>query len=185
MNWFTIPNYDKYEITKTGQVRHRKHKRILKYSKTSNGYLQVAVYSNILQKPITKCVHQLMAITFLGIKPAGYEVSFIKKDKSNLNLSNLTYKLLQNNRRVRVKPIVYCVFCGCQCTSGRTKYCSNKHRFLHTHTLLQCNYCKCWFYRENGTIHAATTKHGYGKGRTYCNAKHYHLDQKRDADKVI
>lgn len=174
MNWFVIPKFCKYEITKTGQVRHRKHKHILKQSQASNNYFQVAVYSDVLQKSITKCVHQLMAITFLGEKQIDHEISFIKKDKSNVQLSNLTYKLSKDNYVITQSPS-YCVVCGAKCPRSRSKYCSDQHRFLHTHTLLQCYYCKCKFYRSNGVLRTSVKK---GNKRNYCCAKHYQLSAK-------
>lgn len=166
--FYIIPGFTRYEITKSGQVRHRRHKRILKRGIPGNGYAQVRVWDDVKNKEISKCIHQLIAITFMGNKPIGYEISFLIKDRNNINLTNLKYKLLKNNRISRTRPITYCLFCGKENPRQNKRYCSKKHRFLHGHTLLQCSYCSKKFYRKNSAIKARNANPNYVTDNVYC-----------------
>lgn len=173
-SWHVIPGFGKYEITRTGLVRHQRFKRILKHHQASNGYHQVAVYSDFLQKSITKCVHQLLAIAFLGKKPTAMEVSFIDRDKTNVQASNLTYKLSKHNHCRKIIPDNYCPYCGKLCPPRR-KYCSALHKYLHPRVLLKCAYCGDSFYRLKCVVKRSTPSRGYSNGRVFCSIKHYQL----------
>ena len=172
-NWKIIPNYSRYEISTSGSVRHKRHMRILKFSKPYNGYHQVGVFNDILQKRQTKCVHQLMALTFLGEKPKGFEVAHKDDNKTNNYLSNLCYLYWRFNRIPKKSPIYYCLFCKKEIRTGSKKHCSKECLFLDTHTLLTCQQCGRKFYRKNSIIKRCQKEHGYILGKTYCSKKCY------------
>lgn len=145
-----IPDHSRYEISTIGQVRHRKHRRILTPSRPYNGYLQVGIHSDIKQRHVSKCIHQLMAITFLEKKPKGFEVAHKDDNINNNNILNLCYLYWKLNRRTK-KP------------------------FKDKHTLLTCIVCGKQFYRLNSQIKIRTPERGYAKGKIYCSMKCLYL----------
>tara|TARA_R100001244_G_scaffold64346_1_gene53295 strand:- start:60 stop:557 length:498 start_codon:yes stop_codon:yes gene_type:complete len=78
----SIPSYEGlYQINKKGDVKslerisiqnHKLNERILKSGVSSNGYLTVVLHKKKTRK--TFPVHQLVAISFLGHEPSGYDV---------------------------------------------------------------------------------------------------------------
>jgi len=90
--WHSIPNHSRYQITVTGKVRHKRHKRVLRLGVPSNGYPQVSIHDDTERRIISKCVHHLMAATFLGPRPAGYIISFKDHNKRNCHRKNIYYR---------------------------------------------------------------------------------------------
>lgn len=164
----TIPNHTRYEISKSGQVRHRKFKRILKPSIATNGYLQVGVYNDKEQRAISKCIHQFIALTYMHKKPIGHEINFKDTDKNNVSLNNLRYLPLEKNRP-RKNPIRYCKACGKKLKRGVKYWCSRKCLWFYVRILVKCDYCNREFYRKKSEIKARNLNSRYTKKRTYCN----------------
>lgn len=81
--WKPIPNSNKYETSTEGNVRHIRLRKTLKYSYATNGYPQVKIDGT------SKCVHLLMADTFLRFREKHEEVHHKDENKSNCSLSNL------------------------------------------------------------------------------------------------
>jgi len=177
--WKTIPNHTRYEISIFGDVRHIRHQRILKQSYPYNKYPQVNILNDSKNKTISTCVHHLMALTWLGEKPKGYEIDHIDKDRSNNNLSNLSYLPWRKNRNPRRTPILYCVVCGKELKKGSAKYCSKRCQYLANRTLVQCIYCGKEFYRRNSVIRGCNPKRGYGQGRIFCSQACHAAEHKR------
>lgn len=90
--WHSIPEYSRYEISVTGKVRHKRHKRILKYGFPANRYPQVNIHSDAKNRIVSVCVHHLVAVAFLGPRPVGYWIRFKDGRKSNLHHKNLFYE---------------------------------------------------------------------------------------------
>lgn len=178
IEWYTIPGFTYYEINKSGQVRHRRHKRILKRGIPKNGYAQVHVRSDDRNKQVSKCIHHLMAITFMEDKPPGYELAFKDGDKTKIESTNLEYRLPKNNKNRIRKILTYCLLCGKVNPRANKKYCSKRHQFLYNHTLLQCCYCGNKFYRRNCTIKRNKASLKYTSGNVYCTGKCFHLSKK-------
>jgi hypothetical protein len=174
--WKTIPNFTKYEISTQGRVKHRRLLHILKYSKPSNGYLQVNIYSDVAKYPISKCVHQLMALTFMGERPLGHEVAHLDEIKKHNELTNLAYLHWRKNRK-RIHPVKYCIVCGAQTVNI---CCSRACRWLASRVLVQCTYCKKWFFRRKCTLNAMRPDRGYTRGRIYCSRQCSGLDRRID-----
>ena len=89
--WHSIPGYSRYEISVTGKVRHRKHRKILKLGIPANGYPQVNVHSDLKDKIISVCVHHLSAVVFLGPRPEGHWIRFRDGNKLRSHCRNIYY----------------------------------------------------------------------------------------------
>jgi predicted nucleic acid-binding Zn ribbon protein len=167
--WKKIPGYPRYEVSNMGNVRHIKHKRILKGGIPYNGYRQVRVSKN--GENISKCVHQLVAMVFLGPKPIGYEISHKDNDKKNNRINNLEYITHEENcQSNRIYPKKYCAICGRQIihSFGR-KTCSRKcNHILHT-TELKCSYCGDKFRRRNSEIKRARKNYPSKGENVFCS----------------
>ena len=181
--WRTIPGHTRYVISISGDVRHVRHQRILKQTYPYNGYPQVKVHNDVTGRLISKCIHQLMALTWLGEKPKGYEVDHIDHNRKNNDLSNLTYLHWRKNRNPRRSPILYCVVCGRELKNQSKKYCSKKCRFLDARTLVQCIYCGKEFYRRKFVIQTSSPKRGYTQGRIFCSCECFNEYRKRHQTK--
>lgn len=90
--WHDIPGHSRHEISVTGKVRHKTHKRILKIGIPKNGYPQVGIYSDKHKKLVSKCVHHLMAMTFLGKRTKGLWIGFKNKNKQDCHYKNIFYR---------------------------------------------------------------------------------------------
>jgi len=92
--WKKIPIATNYEINKGGNIRSRRGKIlrpccINKY-KAHLIYKIVHLYNPITKKSVTKTVHRLMAITWLGLDPTSTKiVRFINGNKHDCRLENL------------------------------------------------------------------------------------------------
>ena len=65
--WRTVAECDRYEVSSYGQVRHRRHKRILKPSLRGAGYQYIQLGAPHKKRD----VHQLVCIAFHGPRPEG------------------------------------------------------------------------------------------------------------------
>lgn len=103
--WKAVTGYECfYEVSTHGRVRslerfdnnnHLVKERILKQRKTNTGYLQITLYKNgKLQRYL---VHRLVAETFLGKCPKGYQVNHIDENKTNNRIDNLEYVTPKEN----------------------------------------------------------------------------------------
>lgn len=167
--WETIPDFSRYEISTQGEIRHRRHKRILKEQKPHNGYLQVRIHNDALGRTLSKCIHQLMALTFMGEKPPKHEVAHKDNIKKHNKLSNLKYLYWRKNRIPKTRPITYCFVCGKENPKGNKRFCDKNHRWLGSRTLIQCAYCGRWRYRIKSELKARTPERGYVNGQTFCS----------------
>jgi len=89
-----IRSLDKYIGARSNGLRFSKG-RILKSAIASNGYKTVALAKNKVQN--TKLVHQLIAMSFLGHKPNGYNIvvdhiNNIRTDNRLCNLQLITHR---------------------------------------------------------------------------------------------
>jgi len=126
--WKTIKGYDRYEISTKGNVRHIIHRRNLKYSYATNGYPQVKITDNN-KKNISKCVHQLMADTFIHLKGKKEVIHHRNGNKSDCSLYNL--EILKNSsihfRLYHRKHFYSCFLCGKEVPTNRSNPNVKKH----------------------------------------------------------
>lgn len=86
-----------YEISNLGKVRSLKRNKLMKPCNHGDGYLVVHLRKRGVSE--TKLVHVLVAETFLGTCPNGYEVDHIDHNRANNRLDNLRYLPMSENRR--------------------------------------------------------------------------------------
>lgn len=127
-------NYNEsYEVSNLGRVRHVKHKKILKQGICGNGRPQVRV-------PKSTCVSVLVAKSFFGPRPKGYEVHHKDLNPLNNNIENLEY-LIRSSHRTLHHPIENrCLVCGKRITKGRIT-CSRTCMHIIKFTKRICKYC--------------------------------------------
>lgn len=86
----------KYQVSKSGKVRNKKTRKILKQQKSKCGYQILTVRpSKNEQKNIS--VHQVVAETYIGQRPKGYVVNHKDGNKQNNNYKNLEYVTSREN----------------------------------------------------------------------------------------
>lgn len=113
--WKTIPGFEGlYQASTEGRIRSvdrevhdykgkpRKLKgRILKHGVSIHGYYQVSLSLN--GKPVKRSVHQLIALTFIGERPEGYDTCHLNGDCKDNTLKNLTYDTKYQNSLDRIR----------------------------------------------------------------------------------
>ena len=93
--YFPIPGYEGYFISKCGEVFSNKSKQILRQQTVSKGYKRVTLGS--FSEKRTRGVHSLVLLTFVGEKPVGCECRHLNSDPSDNRLENLCYGTAQEN----------------------------------------------------------------------------------------
>ena len=103
--WYTLKNYENYEITKTGFIRNKKTKKILSRRKNSNEYIEISLCIN--KKSIKQLVHRLLAIQFIPNENNYKSVDHINRIKYDNSLENLRWasQEIQHNNRTKRKNI--------------------------------------------------------------------------------
>lgn len=99
--WRQIPTHPDYEITPSGQIRRIGSTRILKPALSIDGYPHLSLGSQSKNNR----VHRLVAVTFLGPCPVGYQVNHKDGDRANPNLDNLEYVTASGNSKHAVGRI--------------------------------------------------------------------------------
>lgn len=99
MPWKPIPGYeDRYEASAEGKIRNRRTGRLLKPHLTHDGYPRLTLYGQDAKCLYT--VHVLVAATFLGPRPEGYQIDHKDGNKLNAAVTNLEYVTsAENNKR--------------------------------------------------------------------------------------
>jgi len=130
--WADIPGFEKYEISTSGTVRHKTHKKTLTYTYPSNDYPQVRLSRNGKKTGlISKCVHQLMAIAFLRPPLKDEEINHKDGNRENPSLENLEILPRKKHREIhRGRIKIVCPGCGKEFRSSdvNKRYCSHKCR---------------------------------------------------------
>lgn len=103
--WLPCVGYeDFYSISNYGRIKRIKvvagcrAGRILKLSRSTNGYSHIMLSSGSRESQKCHRVHSLVAGTFLGDRPIGYQVNHIDANKLNNSLFNLEYVTPKKNR---------------------------------------------------------------------------------------
>ena len=99
MEFRTIPSLqDTYEISKDGMIlRNVQTKKQRRFYKNDSGYYCVNIQFGDFKK--TLYVAALVAESWLGVKPKGYQIDHIDRDRTNNHYKNLRYVLPTVNVR--------------------------------------------------------------------------------------
>lgn len=113
--WKEIPGFKYYKASNLGRIRsvdrirpHGKCKnktqfvrgKILKLTKTNQAYPVVGVYTGEYgnaSKPIIKRVHVLIALTFFGPRPYGFDIAHLNGKGLDNRVTNLKYCTRKEN----------------------------------------------------------------------------------------
>ena len=93
--YFPIPGYEGYFISKSGEVFSNKSKQILRQQTVRKGYKRVTLGSFSEKRTIG--VHSLVLLTFVGEKPFGSECRHLNSNPSDNRIENLCYGTAQQN----------------------------------------------------------------------------------------
>jgi hypothetical protein len=97
--WRTIPGHPKYEASTMGRVR--KGGKIIKGRTFSVGY------QNLILNGRQEYLHRLVAKTFIGSIPKGWQVNHLDKNRLNNSLENLEICTPYENMQHQKAPIWY------------------------------------------------------------------------------
>lgn len=89
-----IPSCPGYWVDEFGEVYNHRGKRLAQQV-TRQGYCRV--HLSIEGKPKSKSVHSLVAETFIGYRPTGYQIRHKDGVKTNNNVENLAYCTAKEN----------------------------------------------------------------------------------------
>lgn len=102
--WAKIPGFPSYKVSNLGRIKRivsftcarcgqkvRGSARIIVGWQTKKGYIAVEIAG------VTKFVHTLVMLTFVGRAPDGYQINHKDYDKTNNTLANLEYVTPKQN----------------------------------------------------------------------------------------
>lgn len=89
--WLPIERFPAYEVSNYGEVRHLYSGNYSKLFYNKDGYPVVCLYNKTSKEKLTKPVHILSGLTFLGIRGEGKEINHIDLDRTNPAVMNLEY----------------------------------------------------------------------------------------------
>lgn len=97
--WRPVPGYSGYEISDLGGLRSSKRgpNRILRTTVDRGGYSRVQLYRD--GKPRRLGIHQLVALAFIGPRPAGKELRHLDGNSQRNEARNLAYGTSTENNR--------------------------------------------------------------------------------------
>lgn len=94
--WKAFPLDARYEVSTLGRVRRASNCRIRKTPIKQNGYPGL-VFTHPGGSPKGYDLHYMVAVTWIGPRPAGYDTSHQDGNKLNNCLSNLKYETRKEN----------------------------------------------------------------------------------------
>lgn len=106
-SWAQVPELPDYEVSDQGRVRSNKRwrniptPRVLAQHLDGDGYPAVHLRDNGHQ--VTRTVHGLVALAFVGSRTEGEQVRHLDGDKANASLTNLAYGSMQENMLDRIQ----------------------------------------------------------------------------------
>lgn len=122
--WGEIKGFPNYEVSTQGIVRNKVTGRIVKPSKTRNGYLKVNLYVN--GKSSSKLLHRLVAETFIPNTWDKPTVDHIDGDKENNYVENLRWATQYEQCYNREMSVSCCFYAIHLRTHKKTLYTSQR-----------------------------------------------------------
>jgi hypothetical protein len=129
--WLPIPGHEgRYDVSDQGNVRSwvpyngTSVPRTLATELNKHGYLRAVLYGDC--RKISKRVHQLVMLAFVGPRPEGLETRHLDGNKLNNILTNLVYGTSSENRFDTVRHGTF--------NNGRVRqtHCQRGHEFSGT-----------------------------------------------------
>lgn len=105
--WRAIPGYLDYEASAAGEIRRARASKyghfpkgyVLK-PKLDDGYWRLCLM--VGKREVTRCVHQLVALAFIGPRPAGMQVRHKDGVRTNNHFKNLCWGTVKDNADDRI-----------------------------------------------------------------------------------
>lgn len=95
--WRSIPGYPNYEISNFGRVFNSRHRRFLKIRINNDGYEEVGLYHNGVERKVK--VHRLVAMSFIPRRdPSAKDVNHDDGDKRYNHAHNLDWVTKRENQ---------------------------------------------------------------------------------------
>lgn len=95
--WKVFKQNDNYSVSNFGNVKRIDKNKLMTLCYDGRGYLRVCLCKDGIVSHYT--VHRMVALTFLGKRPKGYQVNHIDGIKRNNNILNLEYVIPKENYR--------------------------------------------------------------------------------------
>lgn len=96
--WKVIPEASNYEVSNYGNIRNFTTKNILKGRITKNGYLQVSIKIDGVNKFMNKYIHRLVAQNWIDNPLDKNQVNHKDGDKTNNSIDNLEWVTPSENQ---------------------------------------------------------------------------------------
>jgi hypothetical protein len=122
MNWKTIENYPKYEISDCGMVMNSRG-WILKPGKHYKGYLEICLSKNGKRKNFK--IHRLVAQAFIPNPENKSDVDHINRIRNDNHVSNLRWATQSENGQNRIHQ------CDNKLGIKNIHYCKTKDRYVY------------------------------------------------------
>lgn len=94
--WKTFPRDKRYQVSNFGRVRFKPTMKVRNPTVKQNGYPGIVITAKG-KKTIGFDLHTMVAITWMGKRPEGYDVSHQDGNKLNNRLDNLKYESRKEN----------------------------------------------------------------------------------------
>jgi hypothetical protein len=103
--WLPVPGWERYEVSDLGRVRSLRHKwgprpspLLLKPKIAArDGYPRVSLYCGSPRSPVTRLVHHLVLLAFVGPCPEGQEAGHGPGGRTDTRLVNLCWGTHSDN----------------------------------------------------------------------------------------
>lgn len=98
--WKVFPLDFRYEVSTYGRIRRVNTLKVRKLQLKQNGYLGLVLSHPGKRKPSAYDLHSMVAVTWLGTRPKGMDVSHLDGNRLNNRLENLKYESrLENSNK--------------------------------------------------------------------------------------
>ena len=124
--WFDIPEYSRYQVTRLGELRNKHSMTELSLRPRADGYVALSLYNDSNVRVSSVRVHTLVASTFLSNPEKKPTVNHKNKIRNDNSVDNLEWA-------TRKEQVVHALAGRKSCTPGRQVWQCN----LETHERLQ------------------------------------------------
>lgn len=105
--WKIIPNYTKYEISTSGDVRVASTGKPIKATRMSNGYLQAGLFRDSDERLVTTLLHPLVLAAHRRARKSGEVTRHLNGNPSDNRLENLEWGSQRENMKDAISHGTY------------------------------------------------------------------------------